>query len=245
MPPCLVLTRPRAQAEDFAAQARARGWTGEVLIAPLMEIRMHDLPAGALDGVRTLIATSRHAMSAFGRGRTGRDLPLWAVGPGTAQAARRAGFTTVREAGGDARALLRDLQASGAQGPFLHLRGAHVAADIVADLRAQGHQAKGVIVYGQDAIPMQSPAKTRLQAGGVLVLPVFSPRSARLLVAQLNALDLAATALHAMAISEAAAAPLSELSLTSCRIASRPDAGAMLAALAATQAALEPLQKPS
>lgn len=245
MPPCLVLTRPCAQAKEFAAQARAQGWTGEVLIAPLMDIRLHALPAAALDGGATLIATSRHAVAALARGTARRDLPLWAVGPGTAQAARKAGFVCVHEAGGDARALMRDMQAAGSQGPFLHLRGAHVAADIVAELRALGHQAQGLIVYSQDARPLQAQARARLQAGGSFVLSAFSPRSAALLVAELPALDPARTTLHAIAISDAAAAPLAQVPLASCTIAQSPDAKGMLAALAATQATLEPWEKPS
>ena len=245
MLPCLVLTRPRAQAEEFAAEARARGWTGDVLIAPLMEIVLHDLPGDALDGVTTLIATSRHAIAAVARSAKRRDLPLWAVGPGTAQAARQAGFATVHEAGGDARALIRDLREAGATGPFLHLRGAHVAADIVAELGALGHEARGAIVYSQDATQLDAQALSRLQAGGIFVLSAFSPRSATLLVKALHALDMRNSVLHAIAISAAAAAPLRDLPLSSCRIAARPDADAMRIALSATQATLEPLQKPS
>lgn len=245
MPPCLVLTRPQASAQSFAQQAQAHGWSGEVLIAPLIEIRLFDLPDNLLDGIATLIATSRHAIAALAKGTKRRDMPLWTVGPGTAQAARAAGFRHVFEAGGDAKALLRDLKEAGVAGPFLHLRGNHVATDLVAALAAIGHQAQGCIVYAQDALPLSLQAQQRLQAGGDLVLAVFSPRSGALLAAQLQALDLSRAGLHLVAISTAATQPLEGLSLASRRIAAQPDADGMLAALAATHAALEPLGKPS
>lgn len=242
---CLLLTRPHAQAEQFAAQALQQGWRGEILIAPLIDIALLPLPFRALDRIRTGIVTSRHAVAALARGTQQRDLPLWAVGPATAQAARQAGFTIVHEAGGDARALIRDIEAAGTLGPFLHLRGAHVAADIISELRALGHEAKGLVVYSQDALPLEPQARTRLQAGGVFVLAAFSPRSATLISGALRKLALTGSQLHGVAISPAAAKALAELPMASCRIASAPDAPGMLAALAATQAELEPFGKPS
>lgn len=245
MSACLVLTRPRASAEQFAQAARAQGWTGEVVIAPVLDIVLGTVPQAALATARTVIVTSRHAVAALAQGRAARDLALWAVGPGTAQAARDAGFRNLSEAGGDARALMRDLQAAGAQGPFLHLRGSHVAVDIAGDLRALGHVAQSCEVYRQDRLPLSGQVRARLQSGGIFVLPVFSPRSAALLAADVAQLDISAAQLHLIAISAAAAAPFDPLPVASARIAARPDAREMLAALAATQAELEPLEKPS
>lgn len=245
MRPCLVLTRPHASSEAFAAMAKAAGWRGDTLIAPLIEIALAPPPPQVLQKARVLIFTSQHAVAAMAQASPDRDWPVWAVGPRTAEAARNLGFSHVHQAGGDAKALLADLAQAQAEGPFLHLRGDHVAADIVAALRAQGHQAEGRIVYGQVARPLDPSAQTRIGQGGDLVLAVFSPRSAALLVAALESVNLSAARLHLVAISQAAAQPAAGLPLSGCQIAQTPDSQGMLASVSATQAMLEPLEKPS
>ena len=246
MRPCLVLTRPQASSETFAEMARMAGWQGEVVIAPLIEIALISPPPDILQRARVLIFTSQHAVAAMAQHENARHWPVWAVGPRTAEAARASGFSEVHQAGGDAKALLSDLDAAGETGPFLHLRGDHVAADIVSALRSRGHAAQGVVVYSQQARSLSAAAKTRIMQGGDLVLAVFSPRSAALLVSELAALRTGeATRLHLVAISPAAAEAARVLGPASTSIAVTPDASGMLTALAATQAMLEPLEKPS
>ncbi len=245
MPPCLLLTRPRAAAEAFAQSIRAAGWRGEVLVAPLMRIAHLPLAEADLEGAATLIATSRHAIEALARATGRRDMRLWVVGPGTAAAAQAEGFEKLQVAGGDAQALLRDIAQAGARGPFLHLCGAHVAADIAGSLRRHDHEARAQIVYRQDALPLSSAAKARIRAGGDLLCPVFSPRSGRLLAAELSALDMSRARLHMVSISPNADAATAHLRGFSRRIAARPDNAHMTVEIIACQAKLEPVEKPS
>ncbi|MCC5957299.1 MAG: uroporphyrinogen-III synthase [Natronohydrobacter sp.] len=245
MRPCLLLTRPEPAASAFGESLRAAGWTGEMLVAPLMRIVTLPLAPTALDGVMTLIATSMHGVRALAQATAQRDMSLWAVGPGTAAAARAEGFGNVHEAGGDARALLRDMANAAAQGPFLHLRGTHVAADIVGALQAQGHDARAEIVYQQETLSLGPAAKARIMAGGDLVCAVFSPRSGRLLAGELAKLDLQKTRLHLVAISENAAQAFATPRGATMVIAQRPDAASMMQEILALQPKLEPLEKPS
>ncbi|TVP70583.1 MAG: uroporphyrinogen-III synthase [Rhodobacteraceae bacterium] len=246
MRPCLVLTRPRPTATDFAQKARAAGWHGEILVAPLMEITLTPPAPKLLDEAAVLIFTSQHGIESFTRATSARHWPVWTVGPRTAAGAHRAGFTDIAQAsGGNAASLLADLNAAAIAGPVLHLHGAHLACDLTSHLRARGLQAHGCVVYDQRPVALCAQARARLQQGGDLVLSTFSPRSSRLLRTQILDLNLSRARLHMIAISTAAATELQVLPLIHSRIADTPDAAGMLAALGCLQAALEPSEKPS
>ena len=241
--PHLLLTRPRAQSERFAARLGAR-WPGlAVTMAPLMEIVLQPARADAADGMRGLIFTSENGVAGFLAGCARRDLPVWCVGPRTAETARAAGFGTVHVAGGDAQALLSMLVQTAPPGPLLHLRGQHAARAIADDLRAAGIAAQALVVYDQRARPLDSAARALLERPGEVIVPLFSPRTARLFAASLHDITLRAR-IHPIAISTAAAQPLSESHAATLHIASAPDATAMLAQIDNIIRALETDRNP-
>ena len=244
MLPCLFLTRPEADSLRFAQAARAAGWRGEVLVAPLLRIVPAPPSEEVLSAAQTLVATSQHAIAALVAAKPLRDRPIWCVGPRTAQAAQAAGFGKVHVAAGDAQSLRAALLAALPEEPVLHLRGDHAAMDIAAELRAAGLQAEACVVYEQVAQPLTDAARARLGKGGDVVLPVFSPRSARLLVAAMEGCTAPSTRLHLLAISSAAQAAAQVVPWASQHSAARPDGPAMIAALGRVQAALEPAEKP-
>ncbi|MGY6547482.1 MAG: uroporphyrinogen-III synthase [Roseinatronobacter sp.] len=244
-PPCLILTRPEAASRAFAQDVRAAGWKGTCLIAPLQRIALMPPDPDSLSRAQALVFTSHHAVAALAQATTRRDWPVWAVGPRTAQAARLAGFADVTQGSGTAPALLSDLRLRAPQGPILHLCGRHLACDLARALRDAGHDAQSLVAYDQLATVPDDAVRARIAAGGALVCPVFSPRSARLLVAALEGLPLDGSNLHLVAISAAAADGAAGLQWHSTRIASTPDAEAMIAALLECQAVLEPAEKPS
>src|SRR5712671_7194094 len=105
----VLVTRPHPDDETTAASLRARGF--DVLRAPML--RFEPVPVhedmNALYGA--VIVTSANAVRGIEphlKGHRLLELPLFAVGEHTAAAARRAGFTHVVSANGDA-ANLRDL----------------------------------------------------------------------------------------------------------------------------------------
>lgn len=244
MAACLLLTRPEADSTRFARAARAAGWQGEVLIAPLLRIALLPPPLAALEDAAALVVTSQHAVAALAAATSRRDWPIWCVGPRTAEAARHAGFAQLQEGGGDAMALRATLLRDPPPAPVLHLRGAHASMDIAAELNAAGIPASACVVYDQIAQPLGADARARLAQGGDLVLPVFSPRSARLLVEALHTDENPRARLHLLAISSAAEAAAQGMPWASIQCAQSPDARAMLAALGRVQAVLEPAEKP-
>jgi uroporphyrinogen-III synthase len=180
-PPVLLLTRPRAQSEGFLRRCEAAaGRRIEAVIAPILEIVPLDA-AVDLSGLGGVIFTSANAVSALGDvpGRTG--LRAWCVGAQTADAARAAGFDAVA-AEGDADALLAMILRERPDGPLLHLSGVHRAADVAQRLEEAGIAARTQAVYDQVARPVSGDER-RLLSGSDrrVILPLFSPRSARLL----------------------------------------------------------------
>ena len=77
-----------------------------------------------------------------------------------------------------------------------------------------------------------------------MVVPLFSPRSARLFAAEWSRLAAPRAALHVVAISQAVADGLGLVPIRSLRVAPTPDQRGMLFALGQVQAALEPDQNP-
>ncbi|SMO79535.1 uroporphyrinogen-III synthase [Paracoccus laeviglucosivorans] len=164
MPPSLLLTRPQRAAERFAARVAGLGL--DVVISPILRIVPVAHDADLLRNAQGLVLTSVNAIPAAGPGR-GR--PAICVGPATAKAARAAGFD-VTEGPGDAARMLPLLQGLGPG--WLHPHGAHVAADLPVP---------GVVVYDQLPQPLSAQAVDLLSGSEAVILPLFSPRSARLL----------------------------------------------------------------
>lgn len=223
----ILITRPEPEASRFAETLRAQfGGSVRLLSAPLLKIAYGgDLPA--LSGQEVLIFTSRHGVTGFCRLSPRRDLGGYAVGEATAAAARDAGFDVV-SAGGDADALLAHIAAEGRTGPFLHLRGAHVAADIAGALRSMGHAAQDAVVYDQIAVDLDPAARAVLDGQGPVILPLMSPRSARLFFDEVPA---ACAPLLIAAISRKAARMVPEGAVAALVIAETPDSAGMIAAL--------------
>jgi uroporphyrinogen-III synthase len=142
----VAITRALPEAERTAERLRARG--AEPIIAPLLEVAPRAFNTD-FTGVQALLLTSTNGVRAAEQATQERALPLLTVGDATARAARDAGFTDVRSAGGDVRALtaLASSSLDPKQGALLYLSGADVAADLVSWLHFAGFKATRRIVY--------------------------------------------------------------------------------------------------
>lgn len=122
----LLILRPEPGAQASAARARETGL--EPLVHPLFAIEpvAWDAPeAATFDAVMFTSANAlRHGGAALARYVA---LPAYAVGEGTARAARAAGFAQVQLAGPDGAATLRAMAAAGVR-HVLHIGGAEVRA---------------------------------------------------------------------------------------------------------------------
>lgn len=167
----VAVTRATPEAEATAERLRAMG--AEPVLAPLLTIAPREFDAD-LDGVQALLFTSRNGVRAFAAASDARGARVFAVGDATAEAAREAGFSDVRSAGGDGAALaaLAAATLDPAEGKLLHVAGAHVAGDLVGALEAAGFKVERRIAY-------EARAATALPAAFAGPLDVVLFHSAR------------------------------------------------------------------
>lgn len=206
--PVLLLTRPPADSQRFAAMLPE--W--RAVISPILRIVPVDHHSARLHDAPGLVFTSAHAVASAGPGR-GR-LAL-CVGGHTGAVARKAGFE-VRTGNGFAESLLPLIEA--APVPLIHPHGCHLAKQLPVP---------GVVVYDQQAMPLTADAQALLGGDAPVVLPLFSPRSARLAA---DAAQGARAPLWPVAISDAAWAAW-DAPAAGHGVAAGPDAAAMAAAI--------------
>ena len=222
MAPILLITRPDPSGAAFANRLRTGAADGlEVIQSPVMRIeRCGVLPE--LEAVKTLIFTSRHAVEAYAALAGPVGIPAYAVGEATGVAARAAGLSaTVCD--GDAASVLSRVLADDAPAPALHPRGEHMARDIAKDLTEAGIETHDVVLYRQVPVPLTDRAKAALAGDRPVVVPLFSPRSARLFFEEAQVV----APLLVAAISEAVAQAVPGGAARALEIAGRPDQEAM------------------
>ena len=128
----ILITRPREDAAPLAEKLKSRGH--EVMVEPMLEIRLVPGAAVDLDGVQAVLFTSANGVRAFVAAETRRDIPVFCVGDTTAAAAKAAGFTTVESAAGNVETLasLALQKLKPANGALVHAAGNAVATIVVA-----------------------------------------------------------------------------------------------------------------
>jgi len=222
----VLVTRPQDDALETAALLKTRGHTA--IIAPLLNVTYRNGPALDLSGVQAILATSANGIRALVRRVGRRDLPVFAVGPQTAQAASEAGFHQVKNADGDAKTLAKAVPgwiASG-EGTLLHASGSEGNGALAKELSAAGYRIRTENLYdvaAMEALP--AVARDALSNAGLDAVLLYSPRSARVfcdLVVRAG-LEGAASRLIGACISRAAAVHLEALIMHDVRIAQRPN----------------------
>lgn len=232
----LLMTRPLAAARRFVAALPGDLRAGlAVSYAPLMEIR----PAGAavdLGEARGVIFSSAHAVAIASR-ETAARCPAYCVGAQTTAAAAAAGWQA-QQAGACADALVAALLRQRPPAPLLHLRGAHGRGDIAARLQGGGLPCAEQVVYDQLLLDLPPQARGLLAAQTDVIVPLFSPRTAR----HFAGLCPDGANLHLIALSPAVAEPLKRLNHKTLRVSKAPDAAAMADAVRDAAQAVSPLE---
>ena len=225
------ITRTSPGAGSTAARIEALGWTA--FVSPLLEVRPLDKSL-CLSGVGALAFTSPNGVAAFARLDGERTLPVFAVGDGTADAARAAGFAEVASAAGDIHDLISLITARRHtfSGRLLRPGALEPAGDLDSALAARGIEATSCAVYETvpTALSADSPEVRKLVSGELAAVLIHSPRAGRRLAGLLNGMSPAPARM--VCISAAAARPLAEAGQTTI-IAAHPGEAAMLAALGA------------
>jgi len=206
MAPLALLTRPRPDSEALAALLNKRG-VGS-LIEPVIEIlplsgaklpELNDIQAlliTSANGVRALVALLAPPPEA-------RHIPLLVVGPASAEAALKSGFTNVQTAGGNVTALaaLVRERLDPAAGPILHITGSKVAGDLASELQKSGFELRRQILYeGRQSVALSHAAHEALRRGKINMVLFFSPRSAHAFVTLVRAASLESTLARSAAI---------------------------------------------
>ncbi|WBU53531.1 uroporphyrinogen-III synthase [Paracoccus sp. SCSIO 75233] len=159
--PICLLTRPEPQSREIADLLPGT----ECVISPILRIVPLQFDEALVLSAPGFVFTSANAVPFAGPGR-GR--PAICVGPQTANAARSAGFQ-VTEGPGDAQRMQPLLEGLG---DWLHLHGQH---------RIMTLPVRAIAVYDQVAQPLNEAAQHVLSGRRRVILPLFSPRSAKLL----------------------------------------------------------------
>jgi uroporphyrinogen-III synthase len=228
--PSILLTRPAPAADRFARSLRAR-FSAEIriVVSPLLSPKLlaPPVPAGPF---AALVFTSETGVAGFRQVSADRGLPAWCVGDRTAAAAREAGFET-RSATGDLEALVKAILRAGATGPFLHARGRDTAGSLANSLQSFNITVEEMVVYEQQATPLLPLATALLAEDHLVLAPLFSPRTAALFCAE-PAVRMRKAPLMIAALSPAVAAACTAAQAQQTVCAARPDAAAMLDAIA-------------
>ena len=234
----VILTRPQDDSERSAAALRARGH--DVLIAPLMQVEPMAVELRPHWGAVILTsANAAAAIAAHPQRAALFELPAYAVGKRSAEAARHAGFADVTTAGGDLRDLVRLIaeRRADAEAPLLYLAGEDRAGDLIGDLAVHGIAAELVVVYRAVTVPFPPALIAALKEGGADAVLHFSRRSAdNYLAGAKNAGILAeALAVRHLCLSAQIAEPFVNAGADHIAVARRPDEASLIALLDAAQ----------
>ncbi len=225
----ILITRPLEDGKEIARRLAERGH--QALLAPLLTPRFHEGPEPDLKGVTAVLATSANGIRAFVRRTRRRDFSIFAVGPQTAEEARKAGFTEVRNADGDAKALaLAATLWAAKKGVLLHICGEDAPGTLAENLNLRGFKVRRLPLYTiEAAASLPQEVQSALESGGLDGAMFFSPKSARVFGVLSDGLP--TQNLTAYCISPATAQALSSMAFAHVAVAARPNQTAMLALL--------------
>ncbi|MBA4095201.1 MAG: hypothetical protein C0484_00330 [Rhodospirillum sp.] len=246
----ILITRPIEDARPLADALEERGIA--VLIEPLLEIRHLEDAEIDLTGVQALLFTSANGVRAFAALSPRRDLKVFTVGDGSADAARQGGFATVESAKGDVEALAALVvdRLKAEDGTLFHAAGTVTASDLKTRLEGLGYQVRRAQLYeAKIATSLSTETRANLTLGGIDAVLLFSPRTAATFADLLQTAGSPSLArIQALCLSAAVAREIGSLGWAAVEIADRPDLPSMLALVDAAQSKgaemAEPSQRP-
>ena len=199
--------------------------------APFLSVRPCRIPLPAASGLQAVIAASGNAI---GLPHSYHALPLLAVGNATARRARKAGFSTVHSADGDAAALrhLVSRLLNPARGPVLLAVGRGQGVRLAANLQQDGFAVHRRAVYAATAVRRFPPAATSALRDGLDAALFFSAETARAFARLLpRSLHGLLDRTDAVAIGRRAADQVQHLPWRALRVALHPTQDEVLALL--------------
>lgn len=183
----LLVTRPSEDAHDLEQALTDRGHVA--LLEPLLRIQPIAgaiVPDTAYQAVLVTSANGVRVLAQRPEARRFHNTPILAVGQASAHAAEAMGFARVEAAGGDLEALAHVVaqHCAPAAGPLLYIAGKVVSGDLKGLLETKGFDIDRVVLYeAAEAQQLSADIVTRIEAGGVDGVLLYSPRTARIWMA--------------------------------------------------------------
>jgi uroporphyrinogen-III synthase len=224
----IIITRPEEDAQPLAEKLKELGHSSVLL--PLLKIVVREDVEIPLRNYQAICLTSANGVRLLQDISMLKNIPVIAVGTQSLQAATDKGFANVTAQGGDviglAAYIVQNFDKN--SGPILYISGSETSGDLEGKLKASGFDVDRVITY--DAVPasLRGRESEVTVADGVLL---YSPRSAKLWLSEITALNLqnAAKGLNHICLSANVAAALPQSWHKS--IANSPTESAILALL--------------
>jgi len=237
----ILLTRPKGDIPALKNKLIEQGFT--VSACPMLDINILPVQevdtqiSQKLDAAQAYLFTSANGVRAASHhGLTKNpELPVFAVGPATAEACKAAGFKTVSEAGGDVLSLVEMIKATDTpplSGALVHISGRDQAGNLVEQLCDAGYDATSVVLYRAETIPtLPDNIATRLISGEIDAVMFYSSRTAAHFVALTTLAGIKLT-MTAYCLSEAVAQILRQAGVADIKVAVTTTEDSMLALLA-------------
>ncbi|MEM6938689.1 MAG: uroporphyrinogen-III synthase [Pseudomonadota bacterium] len=182
--PVLVMTRPEASAQRFVAGLpRKIQESARIIYSPLIDI-CGTSPQIDVDRCSGAVFTSANGVR---HGPKGHGRAALCVGQMTASLAADRGWD-VRQVALTADSLIDEMNQSLA-GPLVHFSGRYHRGDVAERLTALGLETSRVTVYEQLPRPLTAEADHALAGETSVLLPLFSPRTAKHFAEQVRALN--------------------------------------------------------
>lgn len=208
----LLLTRPSDAARAFLSDLPIEITTRIVpILSPLMSIKpLHPKEPVAKCAVFT-------SAQAVGFASLGDERSAFCVGQKTASAAQARGWRVTYTAH-TADDLVTFLKTHTPQDPLIHFAGVHTRGDVAQRLTAAGVPTRHIALYDQNLHDLNSQARIVLDRETPVVVPLFSPRTAR----HFDIQNHGKAPLHIIALSAAVAEALNHTICTSISVCALP-----------------------
>jgi uroporphyrinogen-III synthase len=217
----LLLTRPKAGAEAFwdALDPFTQGIVTPVF-SPLLKIIALE---PAIENFGAAIFSSVNGVL---HSPVGNAKKAYCVGVMTTKAAAKAGWDAI-QVGETADQLVEALSEMEVSSSLTHFRGVHTRGNIALRLENAGHCAKSLAVYDQRNLLLNQQAVEAQDENFPLLVPLFSPRTARNFAQQSRG----NAQLHLIALSHAVADEVTGFDMVSSTISTVPTRKAMIDAV--------------
>ena len=217
----LLLTRPIAGSKAFwAALPDETRQSLHPIFSPLIRI----VPLNqSLQVAGSVIFSSVNGVE---NSPQGDERIAYCVGAMTTQAALTSGWNAI-QAGETADQLISVLSNKNSNSTLTHLCGVHTRGNIAERLSATGLMTQRIAVYDQEICAMTAQATKALSTNFPLLVPLFSPRTARGFADQNNG----HAPLHIVALSQDVVLQAGDLGAQTLTISERPTRSAMIDAV--------------